>query len=100
MLASRRASEKQSKAIAGNVGNGGGEAGITGGARMSFDTARFLEEWFIIEENEERLWRAFRASATIDLNTALPYDLNVLKVSPLIRLMTANSKIVIHTCII
>lgn len=45
-----------------------------------FDTAGFLEEWFVAEEKENGIWRSFRASASVHLNTALPYDLHVLKV--------------------
>ena len=49
-------------------------------APTPFDAARFLNEWSATEDIEEALWRAFRAWATVHVNTALPYDLHVLKV--------------------
>lgn len=51
-----------------------------------FDTNDFLNEWFSAEEREERLCGSFRAAANVHVNTALPYDLNALKVK---RLLTA-----------
>lgn len=43
-------------------------------------TADFLEQWFAAEAKEEHLWPSFRAAADFHVDTALPYDLHVLKV--------------------
>ncbi|CAM9687376.1 unnamed protein product [Ectocarpus sp. 8 AP-2014] len=55
--------------------------------RSNFDVASFLEEWHVTEEREQGLWWSFQAAADVHMNTALPYDLNVLKplVEPLLR---------------
>lgn len=45
------------------------------------DTAAFLHEWLVAEKTEEFLWQRFHATADVILNTALPYDLQVLKVT-------------------
>lgn len=58
----------------------GGGSGAVGTPFVPFDAAGFLNEWFLTEDIEEAQWRAFRASATVYVNTALPYDLHVLKV--------------------
>lgn len=68
-------------ALLGNVG--GGEDSR---AEHAPDTTSFLDEWLLAEEAEETVWRSFRAAANAHLNTALPYDLHVLKVNDLLRL--------------
>lgn len=68
--------------LLGNVG--GGEDSRAG--RAPSDTTSFLDEWLLTEEAEETIWRSFRAAANVHLNTALPYDLHVLKVSERLRL--------------
>lgn len=45
------------------------------------DTAAFLHEWLVAEKTEEFLWQRFHATADVIMNTALPYDLQVLKVT-------------------
>ena len=62
------------------VGHGGGGA-ESRAERARFDTASFLDEWLLAEDTEEAIWRPFRAAANVHLNTALPYDLHVLKVN-------------------
>lgn len=62
----------------GNVGVGVADSRV---GRAPFDTTSFLEEWLLAEETEEATWRSFRAAANFHLNTALPYDLHVLKVN-------------------
>ncbi|CAB1109387.1 unnamed protein product [Ectocarpus sp. CCAP 1310/34] len=49
--------------------------------------ARFLEKWHVAEQREQGFWRTFQAAADVQINTALPYDLNALKplVEPLLR---------------
>lgn len=84
MLTARHLAAKSVSATAFFDNDGGG--GIGGGANACsenkiFDAEGFLEEWFVAEEREENLWRSSRASANVHVNTALPYDLNVLKVS-------------------
>lgn len=59
-----------------DIGSGNGAVGTP----APFDAAGFLNQWFLTEDIEEAQWRAFRASATVYVNTALPYDLHVLKV--------------------
>eukprot|EP00904_Undaria_pinnatifida_P009758 jgi/Undpi1/5912/HiC_scaffold_2.g01186.m1 len=68
------------------VGHGGGGA-ESRAERARFDTASFLDEWLLAEDTEEAIWRPFRAAANVHLNTALPYDLHVLKpqAEPLLR---------------
>lgn len=61
-----------------DVGNGGG--GSSCERSSFFDTNGFLEEWLVAEEREQKLCRYFRPATSVHLNTALPYDLNVLKV--------------------
>lgn len=48
--------------------------------RSNFDVVSFLEEWHVAEEREQGLWWSFQAVADVHMNTALPYDLNALKV--------------------
>lgn len=67
------------------VGNVGGGADSYAG-RAPSDTTSFLDEWLLAEETEETTWRSFRAAANVHLNTALPYDLHVLKVNKQLRL--------------
>lgn len=43
-------------------------------------TSGFLDQWLADEGREERLWRAFSAAADVHINTALAYDMHVLKV--------------------
>lgn len=50
-----------------------------------FDTASFLQEWFVAEQRRESLWRSFHAAAPFHVNTSLPYDLHALKVREIVR---------------
>ncbi|CAM9556352.1 unnamed protein product [Ectocarpus sp. 8 AP-2014] len=72
-------------AQAGVLTNAGSGRNIS--ERSNFDVASFLEEWHVTEEREQGLWWSFQAAADVHMNTALPYDLNVLKplVEPLLR---------------
>lgn len=68
-------------AAAAELANFAGKGGGDGNRRPSvFDTDGFLNGWFATEEREEGLCRSFRAAANVHMNTALPYDLNALKV--------------------
>lgn len=55
------------------------------GSSSRFDTAGFLQEWFVAEQGGESLWRSFHATANFHVNTSLPYDLNALKVREVVR---------------
>lgn len=44
-------------------------------------TVKFLQQWLVKEKREEQFSRSFREVADVYVNTALPYDLHVLKVS-------------------
>lgn len=45
-----------------------------------FSAVTFLKKWLVAEDTEESVWESFRESADIHVNTALPYDLSILKV--------------------
>lgn len=50
------------------------------------DISSFLEHWLVIEARENQLSRSFRMVTDVQVNTALPYDLHVLKVRiPILR---------------
>lgn len=86
VLVAREISERKAGTAAATAGEFNhmsdirGENGAVGIPFAPFGAAGFLNEWFLTEDIEEAQWRAFRASATVYVNTALPYDLHVLKV--------------------
>lgn len=75
LLAAHESYTTASKAVTFGYDRGGGGSG-----GRDFDTRRFLEEWLAAEEKEQRLCLSFDPATSVYLNTALPYDLNVLKV--------------------
>lgn len=76
LLAARgRFAKAEQAAVSANAGSGGNNV-----KRSNFDVASFLEEWHVAEEREQGLWWSFQAAADVHMNTALPYDLNALKV--------------------
>lgn len=67
-------------AAAAEVATFAGKGGDGNRRSSFFDTNGFLNEWFVTEEREESLCHTFRAAANVHVNTALPHDLNALKV--------------------
>lgn len=80
LLAARISYTKASEAVTFGYDGGDGGSGIGGGRLSYFDTHGFLEEWLVAEEREQRLCRSLRPTTSVHMNTALPYDLHVLKV--------------------
>lgn len=81
LLAARMSYSTAAEAVAFDYDGGDGTGGSNSACSSYFDTHGFLEEWLLAEEKEQRLCRSIRPDKSIiHFNTALPYDLNVLKV--------------------
>lgn len=80
LLAAHTSYSKALEAATFGLDGGDGGDGSSIGRSSSFDTHGFLEEWLVAEETEQTLCRSVCPAASVHLNTALPYDLNVLKV--------------------
>lgn len=80
LVAAHKSYTKDAESAAFGYDGGDGGAGSSHGRSSFFDTHGFLEGWLAAEEREQRLCRSFRPTTSVHLNTALPHDLNVLKV--------------------